>query len=241
MNHGTSVQAEGVGEILRTNRLSLGHQLSDVAKFLRIAEKYLAALEAGDYYKIPSPTYARGFLERYAEFLNLDPTELLDLYYRESAFSEVKQRVISQQSVAQKRLFLFNNHKNKISIKPAPALHLLRPKKIKDNDLQKIVGAILSVGLVVYLAAVIAQPFFPPQMKIFSPTNNLTIDQKTILIKGWADNGAIVKINGQSVIKDNNNLFVEEVPLSQGLNIIRISAKKINSPENVILRQVFVK
>ena len=166
MSSSTSTQIENLGNFLRGTRLSLGYQLAEVAKTIKISEEYLNALEMGDYYKIPSPTYARGFLERYAEFLNLDSPELLGLYRRESLFSEVKQQVINQQSEGQKKLPIFANHKIKSStlLRPANALHLLQPKKIKNNNLQKTAGIILSIGLVIYLAAVITQPFFPPQI-----------------------------------------------------------------------------
>ena len=243
MTSSASTQIENLGNLLRGTRLSLGYQLAEVAKTIKISEEYLNALEMGDYYKIPSPTYARGFLERYAEFLNLDSPELLGLYRRESLFSEVKQQVISQQSEGQKKLPIFANHKIKSStlLRPANTLHLLKPKKIKNNNLQKTAGIILSIGLVIYLAAVITQPFFPPQIKIFSPDGGLITDQKNITIKGWTDKGAVVRINNQAIIKDGNNLFSEDVNLLPGLNTIKISAKKINSSESVVWRQIFVK
>lgn len=243
MTNNVSAQTKNLGNILKNSRLNLGYQLAEIAKILKISEHYLSALEAGDYYQIPGPTYARGFVERYAEFLNLDSAELLALYHRESLFSEAKQRVINQQSKVQKKLPIFANHKTKSStlLRPANTLHLLRPKKIQDNNLQKTAGIILSIGLIIYLAAVIAQPFFPPQIKIFSPINGLTTDQKNIIIKGWTDKNAIVKINNQSIVKDGNNLFTEEVSLFSGLNMIKISAKKMNSPESVVWRQIFVK
>jgi len=243
MGYGTSTQTESLGDLLRSTRLSLGYQLAEVAKTLKISEQYLNDLEMGDYNKLPSPTYARGFLERYAEFLNLGSPELLDLYRRESLFSEVKQRVINQQLDVQKKLAIFSNHKTKNSalLRNNRTLHLLQPKKIKNINLQKAAGILLSIGLVIYLAAVIAQPFFPPPIKIFSPAGDLTTDQKTITIKGWTDKGAIVKINNQSIVKNGNNLFSEDVSLLPGLNTIKISAKKINSPESVIIRQIFVK
>ena len=243
MSNNISAPTKNLGNILKDSRLGLGYSLAEVAKILKISEKYLNALEAGDYYQIPSSTYARGFVERYAEFLNLDSAELLALYRRENLFSEAKQRVVNQQSSVQKKLSIFANHKTKNSalLRPANTLHLLRPKKIKNNNLQKTAGIILSIGLVIYLAAVISQPFFPPQIKIFSPANGLTTDQKNITIKGWADKNAIVKINNQSVIKDGHNSFTEEVNLLPGLNMIKISAKKMNSPESVVWRQIFVK
>ena len=243
MINSTSTQTKNLGNVLKDSRLNLGYQLAEVAKIIKISEKYLGALEAGDYYQIPSPTYARGFVERYAEFLNLNSAELLALYRRENLFSEAKQRVISQQTDAPKKLPILANHKTKSSalLRPANTLHLLRPKKIQDNNLQKTAGIILSIGLIIYLAAVIAHPFFPPQIKIFSPDNDLTTDQKNIIIKGWTNKNAVVKINNQSIVKDGNNLFTEEVSLFSGLNMIKISAKKTNSPESVVWRQIFVK
>ncbi|MDD2646781.1 MAG: helix-turn-helix domain-containing protein [Patescibacteria group bacterium] len=236
-------QTENLGTLLKQARLGLGWRLDEVAKKTKIAEKYLSALENSDYFELPSPTYARGFLEHYAEFLGLNAQELMPLFRRENYFSEIKQRVIKN-SRAQKGLPFFGPLQKKSNFNPIkqPAeLHLPRAKKISNTNLQKIGGAVLALGLVVYFTTVIAQPFLPPRLKVTEPNNNIEIGQKNIIIKGVTEKDAIVKINNQSITKLENNTFEEELMLVPGINMIKISAKKKNSPESVVWRQIFVK
>lgn len=68
------------GQRLRNARMATGVKLEDVARTTRIAKGYLIALEEDAYQKLPSETYARGFLRVYANFLGLQGEEILSLY-----------------------------------------------------------------------------------------------------------------------------------------------------------------
>jgi cytoskeletal protein RodZ len=69
-----------LGHILREARDTKGLTLSEVQEQTRISQRYLEALEVGDYDLLPSPVHVRGFLRNYARFLNLDPEPLLERY-----------------------------------------------------------------------------------------------------------------------------------------------------------------
>ncbi|MBY0430397.1 MAG: helix-turn-helix domain-containing protein, partial [Rhodospirillales bacterium] len=67
----------GVGSLLKTTRQALGRDLVDVAYGLRIRHTYLMAIEDGRFGDLPGPTYAIGFVRAYAEYLGLDPREVI--------------------------------------------------------------------------------------------------------------------------------------------------------------------
>lgn len=67
-----------IGEILREARESRGLTLDDTFDTLRIQPKYLSALETGEYQVFPSTTHVRGYLRKYARFLSLDPSPILE-------------------------------------------------------------------------------------------------------------------------------------------------------------------
>jgi len=71
---------EAVGKLLRETRTSQGLAVSDVARVLRISQKYLEALEDGRNEDLPGSTYAIGFIRSYAEHLNLDGEEIVRRY-----------------------------------------------------------------------------------------------------------------------------------------------------------------
>lgn len=69
-------QNAGPGDVLRETRESLGYSLDQAAEVTRIRRSYLEALENGDLSILPPPTFARGILRSYAQFLGLDPVAL---------------------------------------------------------------------------------------------------------------------------------------------------------------------
>jgi cytoskeleton protein RodZ len=75
-----------IGNTLREARLRRGLDILDCEAETKIRAKYLRAMEEEQFDLMPSPTYVRGFLKSYAEFLDLDGRLVLDEY--ESRFGE---------------------------------------------------------------------------------------------------------------------------------------------------------
>jgi cytoskeletal protein RodZ len=69
-----------IGQTLRDQREILGLSLDDVERHTHLRVRYLKALEDGDLDGLPSPVQGRGMLKNYAEFLGLNPDDLLLTY-----------------------------------------------------------------------------------------------------------------------------------------------------------------
>ncbi|HUS82946.1 MAG TPA: helix-turn-helix domain-containing protein [Dehalococcoidia bacterium] len=69
-----------LGRILSEARTSRGLTLDDVERDTRIARRYLEALERDEFDALPAPVYCRAFLRTYAQFLGIDPGEILRFY-----------------------------------------------------------------------------------------------------------------------------------------------------------------
>lgn len=69
-----------IGNTLREARLRRGLDILDCEGETKIRAKYLRAMEDEQFDLLPSPTYVRGFLRGYAEFLDLDGRLVLDEY-----------------------------------------------------------------------------------------------------------------------------------------------------------------
>ena len=76
-----------LGRLLLEARNAKELSLADVEKTTRIRQKYLEALENGQFSSLPRGATARGFLRTYASFLGLDVAEVSQLYARESGDS----------------------------------------------------------------------------------------------------------------------------------------------------------
>lgn len=72
--------SSSVGALLRENREKSGLDVADVARVLRISQKYLEALEDGRNEDLPGTPYAIGFVRSYGEHLHLDGEEIVRLY-----------------------------------------------------------------------------------------------------------------------------------------------------------------
>lgn len=73
-----------LGRWLTEAREARGLSLADVESVTRIRQKWLDALESGDYGRLPRGAVARGFLRTYAAYLGLDAQAALNLYTDES-------------------------------------------------------------------------------------------------------------------------------------------------------------
>lgn len=67
----------GPGEILGAERERLGWPITEVSAFLHLSRNVVEAIERDDYSRLPSMTFATGYLRAYAKFLNLDPDMII--------------------------------------------------------------------------------------------------------------------------------------------------------------------
>ena len=69
------------GKYLRRERECRNRSLPDAAKFTRVREEYLRAIEDDRYELLPSSVYVKGFLTLYAKYLGVDPDDVISCYH----------------------------------------------------------------------------------------------------------------------------------------------------------------
>jgi cytoskeleton protein RodZ len=74
-----------LGDVLQQAREAQRLTLEQVEQETRIRQKYLMALEQGQYDELPTPGHIHGFLRNYARYLDLDMAEVEALYARDRA------------------------------------------------------------------------------------------------------------------------------------------------------------
>jgi cytoskeletal protein RodZ len=86
---GSSVQAEAgprrerVGEIIRRERERRQISIEAMAKTLRLNARYIEAIEANNYDRLPGDTYIRVYLRSLSRFLSLDSEEIFQRFFEE--------------------------------------------------------------------------------------------------------------------------------------------------------------
>jgi len=213
----TQIKNKTVGEILSETRREQNLSLEEVADTTHLRLPHLVALEAGDYENLPGGVYSEKILEAYANFLNLDLTGLKKIFEKENSTSKRVKKNAFLQKISSKNF-------------------IVTPRLIEIS-----VAAVFVILLLVYLGFEINNIFSAPNLSLLSPENNLTTENPTITVSGYTEKEVNVKINDQTIQTDAAGNFKETISLKTGLNIIKISAAKKRSRENVIYRQVILK
>src|SRR5437588_2623183 len=71
---------EGLGKKVQDARLARGLTLDEAARLTKIRPSRLAEIEVDDFSQFPSLAYAKGFLQIYGKFLDVDVTPYLDAF-----------------------------------------------------------------------------------------------------------------------------------------------------------------
>jgi hypothetical protein len=66
------------GPLLRSLRLAMGVEESEICSRIRLAQAQLVALEEDAFDKLPAPVYYRGFVVSYLRYLGLERPDLVD-------------------------------------------------------------------------------------------------------------------------------------------------------------------
>lgn len=194
----------------KTRNLSI----DEIANETKIPIKYLNWLENGNYDKLPAQVYIRGFIAKYAGFLNLDANELIILYLKESEASGN----ISKKNVIPKLKY--------------PKL-VITPK-----FLTLAVAAAVFLGIFGYFGWQIYQLTSPPDIILENPSGDGMVRIENQPVRGIVSKADTLMINGKIVTFDGRGYFSEDLNLSEGLNVIELKAKNIFGKETTIVRKI---
>ena len=216
-----SLKFESLGAILREKRILSDWSLEDVEKKIGVPAKYLKLLEEDEFYKLPSPTYTRGFLLQYAELLGFNPEEVVNLWKKESSYSIIKET------------------KNK-RVRKLPLVEFGKEKFFDIFNSRFFFIGLVALGVLLYLFFGVKKLIFPPEIQLLSPRTNLVTKETSLIIEGKVDDGVEVFINKQKIDDMTDDYFKVKLELERGINNIEISAKKKYSRERIIKRQIIV-
>ena len=212
------IDTEIAADLIRNARMAKKLDLQKIANTLKINIKYLEALESGTYSNLPKGLYGKSFIREYATYLKLNPNDIVKMYEAETE---------GRKSSVQEDLF---------SKKVPKSFYFLTVPKIVKNFL-----IVFSVTIVLlYLGYYIKNLLNQPSLVVYSPEKDDIIKEHTVEIKGKTELEAEITINSETILADREGYFNKTINLSDGVNIINISAKKKYSKENKIIRKIIV-
>lgn len=211
-----------LAEILVEARTEQEKNISMVVKETKVQEKYLLALESGNYSIFPGQVYGRNFLRAYVSYLGLDIARLIELFDKEyNLFYRFKD----------------NSEKPETEFKPRskPSHFIVFPKIARNMLVVAIIVLLLG-----YLGFRVKTIITPPPLDIFTPEDNLVVRDYQVDIVGQTEKEATLLINNEKVLLKGDGSFSRMISLKDGLNIIEIRAGKKHSRENIVERHVLV-
>jgi len=205
-----------VGQKLYNARIHKSLTLEEIARVTKIRPNFLAAIERGEYDKLPSDAYATGFVRNYASYLGLPQKEILALYRRE--FAEKRHVKVLPDSLTKTEGFAFSR------------IYILR-------TFAMLVLALAC--LTAYLGFQYRAMFLSPTLSIESPKADARV-KEDLVISGKADPSATVFVNDSAVSINEAGEFNKKVSLLTGKNSITVKAKNRFGRETIVSRRVTV-
>ncbi len=204
-------------EQFRSARVLRRWTIERAAQELSIAPMYLQAIEEGRWSALPGGLYARQFVRRYAELLNLDRGEITALFDEtaSAAWESLERRQLDVPQI------------------PRIAFSLWR--------FLRAVGGVAVIGIVgFYFWSVGSAMLEPTLLEIDLPQSELVITEPTFVIKGKSDAEAQLTVNGMALPLRPDGSFETSLVLLEGQNTIRLVAERKQRKQNVIERVVTV-
>lgn len=202
-----------VGPQLKIRRQALRLSLAQVEVDTKIRGKYLTALEAGDYHKLPNDIYSRGFVQHYANHLGLDGAALAAAYVAE---------------------------RGGLAVGDTKRPRLERPRRLVfTGQVAALGGAGLAViAVLAYLLWQFSALAGAPRLTIVSPDGDKSLTGSVIDVSGATTPGSDVSIDDSPVLTDTNGNFSEKVALHDGVNVIRITSKSKLGKTTTVTRNI---
>ncbi len=215
------ITSHSLREKLRSIREKKNVSLDEIAKETKIRKRYLELLESGDFKEMPPDVYIKGFLVKYAQYLNIESSDVIKLYNKEKSIEENLKKVEDKKE--QKK------EKKKINL---PILN------ITPNIIAMIIFVALIGAGFFYFYQEVGKFSETPRLVIVQPASNLIIEGSSVDVEGITDENNKISINGQPVFVDENGRFKENINLQQGLNELEVKA--INHFDNESIKKVNV-
>lgn len=202
------------GDIFKEARIQQGFTLPQIEKATKIRSKFLQALEADAYDRLPAAPYIQGFIKNYAEFLGLRSTTMLALFRRQFSQREKLKREVVEEPLTESKW-------------------RLTPNKVIIAFVLLLVGVLFT-----YFYTQYRQLYEPPMLTVESPTDEAISKEETVAVFGFTDPDATLMVNGEPLVINEEGKFYKDIPLTIGNNTVVVEATTRIGETTVVTRRV---
>lgn len=182
-----------VGQIIASARQKRGLSADQLSSLTKIDSRYIIALEQDDYHKLPSETFAKGFIRNLSLRLDLNPSELIAIFRRDFRLPE-------QPSISR--------HHSRFAL----------PDYTKQVLPFLLGGIVFIVYLIFQFRAIVT----PPKLTVLRPEVGAVL-VSPVEVEGETDIDATIFINEETKVRpDSSGHFFARVNLSLGETVIEL-------------------
>ena len=191
-----------ISELLKEERERKGYSLDDIEQATKIKKKYLTCIEQGAFYKLPSESYALGYVKNYASFLGISNHKVTPLFRRE----------------------YLEEHDKEVLPHFRKKNELLGKRFLLSYKAVSIVGVILIVAGYIFFQY--QSLLFGPELSLETPKNGQKVSKNVVEVKGkTTDPYATVLIEDEEVYVGLDGSFRKALYVFPGEKEIKIVAK----------------
>lgn len=215
------IPTTSLSEQLRKKRKLLKISVNELSEKTGIPTKYLHRIENGEWNRLPSAVYTKGFLKKYAKLVGANSDRVVSLYNEEVVHQEGKENIVLEEKE--------RTLKGKLK-----GVLLLSPRTFRI-----IIALVVLIIVLVYigyqLRGVLASPKifidFPAEEEIITTGDN-------IKISGRSEQGVDLFLNNKVITTQADGSFQKTLELLPGLNVFEIKAVSRFNRETIIIKRV---
>ncbi|PIT88524.1 MAG: hypothetical protein COU29_01945 [Candidatus Magasanikbacteria bacterium CG10_big_fil_rev_8_21_14_0_10_36_32] len=206
-----------LGSRFKTAREEWKLSFANVASATRIPLKYLELIENNTFNELPNAkAYRLGYIREYAEFLKLDPEQIINQFIQENGLKDI--------SALHPNKVIGNTSFYSVSIWA-----------------RNILAAVCVVLVFGYLTLQVKHILEPPRLVLLDPSEGLVTNQLNVVVRGETDTECQLTINGMETMLNEKGQFQSEIDLANGVNTLVVSATKKHGKTNTVTRHIIVK
>ncbi len=185
------------GELLREARLKKNKSIGEIASEVKVKPEYLEALEKNKFEDLPSATFTKGFLRKYASVLGVNPDTVGAMFRRD--FAEDDSGRFIPKSLVQ-------------PVSRKPTIHY-----------SFLIGAFAILSFLGFLGFQLYSYLSLPKIELIQPVSGETY-AGVVSVKGKTAPDNTVTINNQPVIVSPNGEFTLELTFTSGTHSVVVQA-----------------
>ena len=198
------------GELLQEARLKKKQSIQEIADAIKVKQDYLEALEKDNFEALPSATFTKGFLRKYASRLGVNPDTVVAMFRRD--FTENTQGQIVPKELTE----------------PVGKKRWALPFNV-------IAAAIAITSFVVFLGLQLYKFYSLPPLEVLQPVQGEVYAAK-ITVKGKTDPDNVVTVNNQAVVIGPNGDFSLDLTFTAGTHAIIVQATNRQGKSRLVQR-----